>query len=139
VDADVELIARTFRVMDSESYEQALPYISDDFVMETPANMASEPGVYRGPDGVRRWWESFLEAMDSVRLETLAVEDVDDADDGRAIVSFVIHARGKSSGIEAEQRAFAIATTAHGKISGLEFFTELELARAAARRRTAPS
>jgi ketosteroid isomerase-like protein len=129
VDADIELIARTFRVLDSDSYEQALPYIDDGFVMETPANLASEPGVYRGPDGVRRWWESFMEAMDTVRLETLAVEDVGG---GQGVVSFVIHARGKSSGIEAEQHAFALATTANGKISGLEFFTELELARAAA-------
>ena len=129
MDADIELIARTFRVLDSESYERALPYISDDFVMETPADLASEPGVYRGPDGVRRWWESFLEAMDTVRLETLAVED---AGGGRAVVSFVIHARGQSSGIEAEQRAFALARTESGKISGLEFYPDPELAWAAA-------
>ena len=131
MDPDLELIARTFRVLDSDSYEQALPYIADDFVMETPPSMASEPRVYRGPDGVRLWWESFLEAMDSVRLETLAIEG---AGPDRAIVSFVIRARGQSSGIEAEQRAFALATTSHGKISGFEFFTELELAREAARR-----
>ena len=97
--------------------------------METPAAMASEPQLYRGPDGVRRWWESFLEAMDTVRLETLAIED---AGTGRAIISFVIHARGKSSGIEAEQRAFAIGTTSKGKITGLEIFPEIELAREAA-------
>jgi ketosteroid isomerase-like protein len=130
VDDDLELLARTFRLLDSETYEEALQYIHDDFVMETPAAIASEPDTYRGPEGVRRWWESFLEAMESVRLEML---DVEDAGDGRAIISFVIHAQGLSSGINAEQRAFAIATAADGKVLRLEFFTTLELARAAAR------
>lgn len=129
MDAGLELIIKTFRLLDSDTYEQALEFIDDDFVMATPAALASEPGVYRGPEGVRRWWESFLEAMGSVRLETL---DTEDAGDGRAVVSFVIHARGRSTGIETEQRAFAIATVANEKLVGLELFGTLEEARAAA-------
>jgi ketosteroid isomerase-like protein len=130
VESDVELIARTFQLLDARTYEQSLDHIDENFVMVTPAGLASEPDTYRGRDGVRRWWESFIEVMDSVRLETLEVEDIGD---GRAIISFVIHARGKSSGIDAEQRAFAIGSTANGKVTGLEFFATLEQARAAAR------
>jgi ketosteroid isomerase-like protein len=126
---NVEAIAATFRLLDSDTYEQALESIHDEFVMETPSELASEPDVYRGPEGVRRWWESFLEAMESVRLE---VKDVHTIDDDTALVEFVIKARGRTTGIETEQRAVGLATAREGKVVGLEFFTDLDRARAAA-------
>src|SRR4051794_3686258 len=94
VDEDVEAIARTFRLLDSETYEQALEFIDDDFEMVTPAAIASEPDVYRGPAGVRRWWESFLEVMEWVRLE---VQEIHPVGDGRAILEFQIQTRGQAS------------------------------------------
>jgi ketosteroid isomerase-like protein len=125
----IEVITRTFRLLDSDSYERALDFIDERFEMATPAELASEPDVYRGPEGVRRWWESFLDVMDYVRLE---MEEVHPLDDDRALIEFVIRARGRSSGIETEQRAVGLATADGGKVVGLEFFTSLELARAAA-------
>ena len=90
-----------------------MPLIADDFEMVTTAAVASEPGVYRGHEGVRRWWESFLEVMDDVRLEALSF---DDRGDGRVIIEFLIHARGQASGIETAQPAVTIATAADGKM-----------------------
>jgi hypothetical protein len=46
------------------------------------------------------------------------------------LVEFTIRARGQASGIEATQPAIAIATAADGKLIELEFFTDLEHARA---------
>jgi ketosteroid isomerase-like protein len=126
---DLETIAETFRLLDSATYEQALDLIADDFEMATPAEIASEPGMYRGPEGVRRWWESFLEAMESVRLEITKTHPVDDA---RLILEFEIQTRGRSSGIETSQRAVGLATARDGKVTRLELFSELEPARAAA-------
>jgi ketosteroid isomerase-like protein len=126
---NVEAIAATFRLLDSDTYEQALESIHDEFVMQTPSELASEPDVYRGPEGVRRWWESFLEVMESVRLE---VTDVHTIDDDTALVEFVIKARGRTTGIETEQRAVGLATAREGKVVGLEFFTNLGRAAAAA-------
>ena len=125
----IEVITRTFRLLDSETYEQALAFIDERFVMATPSELASEPDVYRGPEGVRRWWESFLDVMASVRLE---IEEVHPIDDDRALVEFAIKARGRSSGIETEQRAVGLATADGGKLVGLEFFIDLGQARAAA-------
>jgi hypothetical protein len=125
----IEVITRTFRLLDSDSYERALDFIDERFEMATPAELASEPDVYRGPEGVRRWWESFLDVMDYVRLE---MEEVHPLDDDRALIEFVIRARGRSSGIETEQRAVGLATADGGKLLRLELFTSLELARAAA-------
>ena len=90
------------------------------------------PGAqsYRGPEGVRRWWVSFLDAMDSVRLKAGQFTDVGE---GQVIVEVAIHARGTQSGIDDRQPAIALATVATGELSRLEFFVSLEEARAAAR------
>ena len=76
---DLELLTRAFELLNSEQYEQALPLIDERFEMVTTPEVASEPDTYRGRDGVRRWWESFLEAMDSVRLTALRMHPVDRA------------------------------------------------------------
>jgi ketosteroid isomerase-like protein len=126
--SELELVERAFGLLDSDTYEQALELVDDRFEMITTSEVASEPGVYRGPEGVRRWWESFLEAMDYVGLDAGSFHEVGD---GRVIVEFVIRARGSRSGIVAEQPAIAIATVKGRKLLGLEFFTSLDLAREA--------
>lgn len=127
---DLELLKRTFALLDSESYERALPLIADDFEMVTTSAIASEPDVYRGPEGIRRWFDSFLQAMDHVRVEAHRFEELGD---DRLLVEFRLTARGRSSGIEAGQDAVALATVSGGKLWRLEFFLRVEDARAAAR------
>jgi ketosteroid isomerase-like protein len=133
VSSEERLVREAFRLLDSETYEQVLPLVDEDFEMVTTAEVASEPDVYRGPEGVRRWWTSFLDAMDSIQLEPIGFED---ASGGRVVVEFVIRARGRASGLETSQPAIALATAKEGKLLRLEFFTDLELARAAARDRS---
>jgi ketosteroid isomerase-like protein len=130
---DVELIREAFELLDSEHYEEALALIDERFEMVTTAEVASEPDTYRGREGVRRWWESFLDAMDSVSVDAKRLHP---AAPGQVIVEFVIRARGQHSGIEAEQPAIGLATLADGKLLRLEFFTTLSDARAAVRPRS---
>jgi ketosteroid isomerase-like protein len=129
VSDDADAIVEAFELLDSDTYEQALELIDGEFEMVTPAELASEPDSYRGPEGVRRWWESFLEVMEWVRLE---VEEVHPVDDQRLIIEFVIHTRGRSSGIETAQSAVGLTTARNGKLYRLAFFTDLAQARAAA-------
>jgi ketosteroid isomerase-like protein len=129
VSSDADTIIQAFQLLNSDTYEEALELVDDEFEMVTPAELASEPQTYRGPEGVRRWWESFLEVMEWVRLE---VEGVHPVDDHRVILEFLIHTRGRSSGIETDQRAVGLATARDGKLLRLAFFTELSQAQAAA-------
>ncbi len=126
---DLETIVNTFRLLNSENYERSLDFIDDDFEMVTTAEIASEPGLYSGPEGVRRWWETFLEAMEYVRLE---IRDTHPVDAGRMILEFEIQTRGRTSGIETSQRAVGLATASDGKVTRLQFFTDLEPALVAA-------
>ncbi len=125
---ELKLVQQAFALLDSDTYEQALELVDERFEMVTTREVASEPDVYRGREGVRRWWESFLEAMDHVGLEA---GNFHEAGDGRVIVEFVIRARGSRSGIVAEQPAIAVATVEGEKLVRLEFFTSLALAREA--------
>ena len=127
--SDLEAVREAFELLNSDTYEQVLPLVKDDFEMVTTSAVASEPDTYHGADGVRRWWESFLDAMDYVDLEAHHLEA---GDAGRVLVEFTIHARGKTSGIETRQPALALATVVDERLARLEFFTELEQARAAA-------
>ncbi len=126
---DIETIVEAFRLLNSDDYERSLQLVADDFEMVTTADLASEPDTYRGPDGVRRWWETFLESMEWVRLETHSVEMIDAS---RGIVAFEIHARGRASGIETSQKAWSVVATRDGQITRMGFFTSPEQARAAA-------
>jgi ketosteroid isomerase-like protein len=127
--SDADTIIEAFRLLNSDTYEQALELVDDEFEMVTPPEIASEPDIYRGPEGVRRWWETFLDVMEWVRLE---VEEVHPVDDHRVILEFVIYTRGRASGIETDQRAIGLATAREGKLLRLAFFGDVAQARAAA-------
>ena len=127
--SDAELIAEAFRLLDHDTYEQVLPLVADDFEMVTTRDVASEPDTYRGRDGVRRWWTSFLDVMETVHLDPVSFEDLGE---GRVLVEFGIRARGRASGIEASQPAVALATARGGLLLRLEFFTSVADAREAA-------
>src|SRR5919108_3674662 len=80
--------------------EQVVPHIHPEFEMQTPAGLAAEPDVYRGPDGVRRWFESFYEIMDEVRVEASELEAVGE---DRVVASLRICARGRATRLQLEQ------------------------------------
>jgi ketosteroid isomerase-like protein len=97
---NVELLRRFNELVDSEGYEALLPMIAPEFEFFTPADMAAEPDTYRGPEGVRRWFESFYDAMDEVRI--VAERYVDAGGDWVVVPSKVV-TRGRHSGLVAEQ------------------------------------
>jgi ketosteroid isomerase-like protein len=129
VSDDVDRIIEAFSLLNSENYERALELVHPDFEMVTPADIASEPDTYTGPAGVRRWWESFLESMEWVRI---GVEEVHPVDDHRVILQFVMHTRGRASGIETDQRAVGLGEARDGLMFRLAFFTTVEQAQEAA-------
>jgi len=112
-----------------EGYEALLPLIHPEFEMETPAGLAAEPQTYRGPEGIRRWWESFYEVMDEVRVEPSAFHD---AGDGLVAVEITIHARGQASGLEVTQAAALLVDVEGELLRRIRIFGTLDEAMAAA-------
>jgi ketosteroid isomerase-like protein len=127
--ADVELLRENLATLADEGYEALLPLVHPEFQMETIPGMAAEPQVYRGPEGVRRWWESFYEVMDEIRLEP---NEFHDGGDGKVVMAFRLAARGQASGLEVTQDAFMLCRLRERLLIGIEFFFTLDEALAAA-------
>jgi ketosteroid isomerase-like protein len=124
---NVELMRRAFEDLAEGGVEAMLPYIDEDFEMTTPANLAAEPDTYRGHDGVRRWFDTFYEAMDSVRIEPQEIEAVGD----RVAVRFHMTARGRTTGLEAVQEAACLCHVEDSKATRMDFYATFDEARTA--------
>ena len=127
--SNVEIVKDGFEAIAEGDIEALMPLIHDDFEMTTTADVASEPDTYRGPDGVRRYFDSFYEAMDEIRVEPHDFIEVGEV----VVVPSTLHARGRTTGIEASLPATHVWQLRGEKAIRLRFFPELEQAMAFAR------
>jgi ketosteroid isomerase-like protein len=128
-EANVELARKAFAILSTDGLEAALPLFAEGFEMTTPPELASEPDTYRGADGIRRWFASFYEAVDEIRLEPGEIVDLGGP---RIALSFELVSRGRTTGLELGQRAAMIVDFEEGLIRRFEFFATLEEALEAA-------
>jgi ketosteroid isomerase-like protein len=126
---NVELMRRGYAALAEGGVEALLLLTDPEFELITPASLASEPGTYRGHDGVRRWFASFDGVMEGIHLEGRTFTAVGH----KVVVETVLHARGWATGIDTEQRAFLVWTVRDGLVVRGETFAELEPAMEAAR------
>ena len=122
----MRLIREAFEALAEQGPEAIMPLIAPEFEFTTPPSLASEPDTYSGPEGVRRYFDSFYEAMDRVLFIPVRFEDLG----GPVLAEFLLRARGRTTGIEAEQRGFMIWHVRDGKAVGLEVFPTEQEARA---------
>lgn len=127
-DDDVEVARNGFETLAEQGFEALLPLVHPEFEVTTPATMASEPDTYRGPDGVRRWFESFYEAMDEVELIPRSLEQIGD---GVVLAHLTLRARGHHSGITAEQQPIALIRIEDRMMRRMELFQSVDEALAA--------
>ncbi len=113
-----EIVKRGLRAYEERGVDGLLEFVHPEFEMTTPAEIASEPDTYGGHEGLRRYFESFFEIMDEVRMEP--TEIIVRGDD--VLVRFDLVARGRSSGIEAIQKAYAIWEVDDDLLRGIRFF-----------------
>jgi ketosteroid isomerase-like protein len=93
------------------SIESLIDHIHPDFEGVVPATLSIEPDTYRGPEGARRYIDTFYEIMDEVRF--VADEFIEQGD--VVIVPAHVVATGKETGIEVEQSAVQVWELRDGK------------------------
>jgi ketosteroid isomerase-like protein len=86
-------------------------------------------GVYRGRDGVRDWWERFLEVWESVEVE---VDEITEGPDDNVVLEVSGAFRGGSSGVRTEIRAWEVLWIVDGLVAKRRLTWSKEAARAAA-------
>jgi ketosteroid isomerase-like protein len=126
---NVEIIRRGFETMQRDGWQTLFSLIDPEFELTTPPDLAMEPDTYRGEAGLRRYFESFEDAMEDIQVvpegEFLGAGD-------KVFVPFRLSARGRETGIEATQHAFQVWTMRAGKGLRVEIFASREQALEAA-------
>jgi ketosteroid isomerase-like protein len=91
-----------------------LALVRPDVVWDDSEGWPGIRGIYRGPDGVRDWWERFLEVWESVEVD---VEEAREGPDGRVLLQVSGAFRGGASGVQTEVRAWEVLWIADGKVA----------------------
>jgi len=125
---DIDVVRAGFEALGDGGVEALLPFIHREFQMTTPAEFSPEPDTYRGREGIRRYFDSFYDAMDEIRFEPGEFREAG----GRVIVPVTLTARGRTTGLEARQELVMAWTLRDGKATRVEVFATLDEALAAA-------
>jgi ketosteroid isomerase-like protein len=117
---NVEIMRSAYAALAEQGVEAVLAFTDPQFEATTPPSLASEPDTYRGHEGVLRYFGSFGGAMEGVYFEGQEFTSVGE----KVVVDTTMHARGRATGIETEQRAFLVWTLREGMVTGVETFAE---------------
>lgn len=128
-EANLDLVREGFDAMREGDPEAMMPFIHPEFEVTTPPGLAAEPDTYRGPEGIRRYFDSFYEAMDRVRFDADEFIPVGEL----VVVRSVLRTRGRFSGIEAEQHVSLVYEIREGKAYRISVYATVDEAMAAAR------
>jgi hypothetical protein len=109
-----------YAALAEQGVDAVLAFTDPQFEATTPPSLASEPDTYRGHEGVLRYFGSFGDAMEGVYFEGQEFTSVGE----KVVVDTKMHARGRATGIEAEQRAFLVWTLREGMVTTVETFAE---------------
>jgi ketosteroid isomerase-like protein len=122
--SNLEIIKEAHERLATEGVDALLEYIHPDFVGVAPPELSVEPQTYRGPAGFKRWFDSFHDAVDEVRIEP---EEYIAA--GELVVTPArIVIRGHGSGIEVAQRVTWVWTLRDGLAIRVDAYADKDAA-----------
>jgi ketosteroid isomerase-like protein len=128
-ETNADLVRERFAPMREGDVEALLTLIHPDFEVTTPPGLAAEPDTYRGPEGIRRYFDSFYEIMDRVSFEPHDFIGVGE----RVVVPVTLRARGRTTGIETTQKLVQVWELRDEKAYRIEVYATLDEAMEAAR------
>lgn len=119
---NVQLVRTAMESFNLDGVDAIADQISPDFETTTPPSLSVEPDTYRGPEGVRRWFDAWEGTMDEVRFD---VDELVDAGDRVIAVSRMV-ARSHTTGIEVEQAVALVWTLRDGRAVRLDPYATRE-------------
>jgi ketosteroid isomerase-like protein len=114
----VEIVRQMLNAFNEEDVERIFALTHRDVEIEITPSVSAEPDTYRGHAGMRRYRESFQEAMSEIRFEAERLYDAGSA----VVVTLRLTARGRQTGILVEQRSAGVWTVSEGKVIGVRTF-----------------
>jgi ketosteroid isomerase-like protein len=116
---NVEIARAAIEAINRGDLDAALADAAPDLEYVASGAVPGAGGVYRGPEGFRRFLETFLNEFSDFRLE---VHELIEAGD-QVLVSQTMRGRGKQSGVEANWRVWFLWTYREGKTVRGQGFT----------------
>ena len=111
-------------------YEAALAGFDPEIEWSAETDLVPDAGIYRGHDGVRRFWAEWAEVIEGMSLE---IEECTAVDDERVLAVTRAAGTGAGSGVTVESGSFAqLAQFRDGMVVRVRLFGDVRHARAAA-------
>jgi ketosteroid isomerase-like protein len=107
---NVELLREAFEAYNRHDLDALLGLMHDD--VEADPRMAAVEGVYRGHEGIRRWWRSANASFLEFGAELFEVRDLGDV----TLAETRNRGRGAAGGTPVEQESWHVAEWRHGRI-----------------------
>jgi ketosteroid isomerase-like protein len=122
--SNVDIIKEAHERLAAEGEDAMLEYIHPEFVGVAPPELSVEPQTYRGPAGFKRWFDSFHDAVDEVRIEP---EEFIEAGELVVTPSRIV-IRGHESGIEVAQKVTWVWSLRDGLAIRVDAYVDKETA-----------
>jgi ketosteroid isomerase-like protein len=103
----------------------ALQCVDSDFEFDWSNSIGPFIGVYKGSDGLTRFWHELHEVWDDFAPQA---EEIIDCPPDRVITVDVVRGRGKESGIDMEAHGAMLWTVRNAKIVRVKMFQNKEAA-----------
>ena len=119
---NVDLVLQLHRAVIEGDLEALLAGVhpNAEYRAATQQAIEGEGSVFRGHDGVRRWFLELHDLYEGIESEILEVHDLGD----RVVVVFLVRGRGTGSGVTLEQTLAQVATLRDGKVMEIcEYFS----------------
>lgn len=96
--------------------------VHPDFELDFSNSLSPDRGIYTGVDGIRKLWETYWEAFESISIEP---EEFIDAGEDVVIVLVRSRGRGRGSGVDVNARGPHVWHFRDGKVVGFTLYQEL--------------
>jgi len=115
---NIALVRRLNDVYNARGFAENPDVLDAEFVWDMSRMEIPESASYAGADGIRRFFESWGEGFASEHVEA---EEIVDAGD-RVVVMIHHSGRGRTSGIEVDQRYAMVWTIRDGRATRMEMY-----------------
>jgi ketosteroid isomerase-like protein len=128
-DGNMELVHRFYASWSDRNIDAIMEFVAPDVEFDWTESRSPYQGIYRGRDGIMRFWRDQAEAWEEFRIEL--VEAIE-CGPGVLVAVTSVRGRGRGSGIDLEAGGAAIWRFRDGAIAGVKLFQGKEEALAAA-------
>lgn len=122
---DRALIRSVMEAANRNQMDLVAALVHEDFLGIVPPSMSAEPDTYKGPEGVRRYFDLFRETVDELEVSVYDFEHVG----AWIVVLGGVSGAGRASGIPVNLDVALATQIRDGKLYRMEAFPDVDQAK----------